>query len=295
MKVFLLSPFLLLAILLEHARLKRIIHATRPELVISDNRYGLWSSKVKSILITHQCRIPFPGYLRVLRYPASRILRLFIERFDLCWVPDYPGKDNLAGDLAHGFPLPSNAVFIGPVSRFSEAGIGNVDNHRSGLLSASAPPDGKLLILLSGPEPQRTVLEKIILEQVHSLTCSVVILQGLPGKQLIKAIGPKHTLVSHLPSAMMRQLLANASYVICRSGYTSLMDLVAMNKKAMIIPTPGQTEQEYLAGYLSLKGVFLTGSQENLDLTDTVTMLEEFRPVFPFPVEDLLREHLESL
>jgi UDP-N-acetylglucosamine:LPS N-acetylglucosamine transferase len=152
-----------------------------------------------------------------------------------------------------------------------------------------------LLILLSGPEPQRTRLEKILLEQVHSLPCSVVILQGLPQKQEIRKIGPLHTMVSHLPSTVMKQLMANASFIICRAGYTSIMDLAVMRKKAMIIPTPGQTEQEYLTDYLSRNRVFLACAQRDLNLPAALAMLEKFNPIFSFPNEELMGEQLEGL
>jgi UDP-N-acetylglucosamine:LPS N-acetylglucosamine transferase len=296
LKIFILSPFLLYEFITERYRLKKIVRKIRPDAVISDNRYGLWSENVKSILITHQCSIKFPGFIKFLEYPAALFIRLLIEGFDICWIPDYSGPQNLSGDLSHRFPLPSNASYIGPISRFSMPAMPAEKAYQASQTDqAEKLSDADLLILLSGPEPQRTRLEKIILKQIPGVPVSTVVLQGLPGKQEMKKIGPKHTLISHMPSALLKQLLQETRYIICRSGYTSIMDLVKMQKKAMIIPTPGQTEQEYLADYLTDKGIFLSCDQQNLDLLTAIQMLEKFEPIFPFPVEDQLTNHLEDL
>jgi UDP:flavonoid glycosyltransferase YjiC (YdhE family) len=295
LKIFILSPFLLYEIIAEHLRLKKIIRTVHPDLVISDNRYGLWSSKVRCILITHQCSVKLPVFIKFLEYPATLALKLFIEKFDRCWIPDYPGTENLSGDLAHRLPRPSNAVFIGPVSRFSEPDIQAVRDSSTKYLFMPELSDAALLILLSGPEPQRTRLEKIILKQAPAVPFTTIILQGLPGREEMKEIGPKHILVPHLPATVLRPLIENASYIICRSGYTSIMDLVAMKKRAMVIPTPGQTEQEYLAAYLTEKGLFLSSNQQNFDLLMAVSSLDKFEPTFTFPAEDHLTNLLMDL
>ena len=156
-------------------------------------------------------------------------------------------------------------------------------------------PDADLLILLSGPEPQRTRLEKIILKQLLSIPVKTIILQGLPGKDETIETGPNHAMVSHLPSRELTGLIQKARFIICRSGYSSIMDLAVMKKKALIIPTPGQTEQEYLADYLSAKGMFLSCSQHDLNLSAALPALEAFEPEFPFPGEETLKQHIENL
>jgi uncharacterized protein (TIGR00661 family) len=267
--------------------LKKIVRKIRPDLVISDNRYGLWSENVKSILITHQCSIKFPGFMKFLEYPAALFIRLLIEGFDDCWIPDYPGPQNLSGDLSHRFPPPSNATYIGPISRFS---IPVIPHEKAEKL-----PHADLLIMLSGPEPQRTRLEKTVLKQVQALSVSTIILQGLPGKNETIEIGPHHTMISHLPSRELKGLIQNARFIICRSGYSSIMDLAGLKKKALIIPTPGQTEQEYLADYLAEKGMFLSCSQHDFDLSAALPELEEFEPEFILPGEDYLKKNIEDL
>jgi predicted glycosyltransferase len=287
LKIFILSPLLLYGFIIERYRLKKIVRNIRPDAVISDNRYGLWSKDVKSILITHQVSIRFPGFMKFLEYPAALFIRLLIEVFDHCWIPDYAGPQNLSGDLSHRFPPPSNATYIGPISRFS---IPAKPNEKAEKL-----PPADLLIMLSGPEPQRTRLEKTVLEQVQALPVSTIILQGLPGKNETIEVGPFQTMISHLPSRELKGLIQNARFIICRSGYSSIMDLAGLKKKALIIPTPGQTEQEYLAYYLSGKGMFLSSRQHNFDLPAALRELEEFEPEFTLPDEDLLKKIIEDL
>jgi hypothetical protein len=203
LKIFILSPFLLYGFIIERFRLKKIVRKIHPDVVISDNRYGLWSENVKSILITHQCSIKFPGFMKFLEYPAALFIRLLIEGFDLCWIPDYPGPQNLSGDLSHRFPPPSNALYIGPVSRFSVPAMPTEKTEKG--------PGADLLIMLSGPEPQRTRLERTVLKQVRALPVNTIILQGLPGKKERKDIGPKLTLISHLPSIELKELIQKES------------------------------------------------------------------------------------
>lgn len=296
LKIFILSPFLLYSFIIERYRLKKIVRKIRPNVIISDNRYGLWSENVKSILITHQCSIKFPGFMKFLEYPAALFIRLLIEGFDHCWIPDYPGPQNLSGDLSHRFPPPSNASYIGPISRFSMPTMPTEMANQTGqTYRAEKLPDADLLILLSGPEPQRTRLEKTVLKQVHTLPFKTIILQGLPGKYETVKIGPYHTMISHLPSRELKGLIQKARFIICRSGYSSIMDLAELKKKALIIPTPGQTEQEYLADYLAEKGMFLSCSQHEIDLPAVLPALEEFEPKFSFPSEDYLKKNIEDL
>jgi uncharacterized protein (TIGR00661 family) len=296
LKVFILSPFLLYEFITERYRLKKIVRKIRPDAVISDNRYGLWSENVKSILITHQCSIKFPGFMKFLEYPAALFIRLLIEGFDICWIPDYSGPQNLSGDLSHRFPPPSNASYIGPISRFSMPAMPTDKAYQTSLTDqAEKLQDADLLILLSGPEPQRTILEKTVLKQVQTLPVKTIILQGLPGKNETIEIGPSHTLISHLPSRELKGLIQKARFIICRSGYSSIMDLAELKKKALIIPTPGQTEQEYLADYLAEKGMFLSCSQHHFDLSAALTELEAFEPEFSFASEDYLKKNIEDI
>ncbi len=285
--ILMLSPFFLLGIFFEHFRIKRIIRQTKPDVLLSDNRYGLWNRRVKSILITHQIHLRLPRIIRFMEYPVHLMIKALITRFDRCWIPDYPGKDNLSGKLSHGYALPRNATFIGAISRFIRP-----DGKPESVPDSSRFKPVRLLILLSGPEPQRSQLEKIVLKQVFSLDRTCVILQGLPGSARRVDLTSTATMYSHLDAKELRNLLNVSEYVICRAGYTGIMDLALLNKKAMIIPTPGQTEQEYLAGYLAGKGLFLICRQNELDLQSALKDLADFEPVFDIPAGDFLGDEI---
>lgn len=301
LKITILSPFLLFEILSEHRRLARMIEKLNFDVVISDNRYGLWNRRVKSILITHQLKIRLPGILRIFEYPASLVIRAFVKKFDQCWIPDYPGSSNLTGDLSHRYKLPQNSVFIGAISRFGEGPSTSVPYEDPDLSSDSTSstdsrgPVLDLLILLSGPEPQRSRLQKILLKQIFSIDWNCVILQGIPGKYQRTDLTSTVSMYNHLPARELQNLLKSARFIICRSGYTGIMDLALLQKKALIIPTPGQTEQIYLSEYLSEKGMFLTSSQDNLNLESAIQDLSDFNPVFDLPSEDLLGNVLPNL
>lgn len=289
LKISFLSPLLFLEVFGEHIRMGRIVSRVRPDVVISDNRYGAWSRKTQNILITHQLSIRFPRFVRILEYPASRVLNLLIRRFDRCWIPDYPGGLNLSGALSHRFKKPRNAVFIGALSRFDRYGP------VPGMLGKKKAATGDsidLVVILSGPEPQRSQFQKIVLKQVLSLKNKCVILQGIPGGSRRTDITSTVTMYSHLSAWELKRLLLRSKYVICRSGYSGIMDLACLRKKALIIPTPGQTEQEYLAEYLSAKGMFLSCNQDRFEIVSALQELDDFEPLFDLPGEDLLGPEL---
>jgi hypothetical protein len=302
LKITLLSPLLLYEIFRERFILAGIVRRSGIDAVISDNRYGLRNRNVLSILITHQLNLHLPRSFKFLEYPLNRFIRILIRKFDVCWVPDFPGSVNLSGDLTHRFPPPKNAHYIGAISRFTRSPEPDILEKQRGttqwIFSSSTASKVDLVILISGPEPQRSRLEKIVLKQSLSLRSSCVILQGIPdtsgvrGKIKRMDLSSKVTLYNHLPRGELRRLLLSARHVICRSGYTGIMDLALMKKKALIIPTPGQTEQEYLAEYLSLKGMFLSCNQEELNLESALKDLSLFEPRFGLPENDLLGKEI---
>lgn len=135
-----------------------------------------------------------------------------------------------------------------------------------------------LLILVSGPEPQRTIFETIFLNELKDTTLSVVLLRGLPGEQKTISIeNKKVTVFNHLSSKELNQLMQEAELVIARSGYSSIMDLVSLHQKAILVPTPGQTEQEYLARILMKKGLFYSARQENFSLKSVLEKVKGFK------------------
>jgi uncharacterized protein (TIGR00661 family) len=237
-------PGLLFSIFKEHLWLKQKQKEYQFDLVISDNRYGMYHSKILSVFITHQL-----GIRSGISKKADKIVnywnRRWIRRFDECWVPDIEGPFSLAGELSHPSIVPENVKYIGPLSRFSPSG------------QASA---GYILVIISGPEPQRSLFEELVLDQLKTLKEKVILIRGLPGDNSLPHYAGNIEIHNHAPTAVFEKLLSNAGMVICRSGYSSIMDLVLTGKKAILIPTPGQTEQEYLADHLRDNEIFFSVS-----------------------------------
>jgi len=245
-------PKLLREIIREHKKVREIIRYKNIDFVISDNRFGCWTKKTKSVYVTHQLMVKMPKGLKVLEYPGFLIHRWFINKYDECWIPDFEGENNLSGDLSHRFKLSQNTSFIGPLSRF-EGFVADLDKEKHVVVS-----------ILSGPEPQRTIFEENISDQLKGKDFSVLIVRGRPGDNEKDSLD-NISFVNHLSTNELGNAIANADLVICRSGYSSIMDLVALNKKAILIPTPGQTEQEYLAEHLKNNGLFEMIKQSELE------------------------------
>lgn len=255
--IFLLlkTPLLFYHIIAEHIKLKQIIRKHDIDLVISDNRFGVWSRKVKSVYVTHLPVIPLPDRLRFLEWIGILFHRFFINRYSFCLIPDLPGKINLSGRLTHGIKLPRNVRFIGILSKFS--GMTPPESNKF-----SSPHN---TVILSGPEPQRGILRRKVTNALKHWDTTTIVLEGKPGPETRSAENGNIISYNHLATAEMRDVLVSSSSIITRSGYTSVMELISLRCSAMLIPTPGQTEQEYLARHLAAKGWFLTIPQRQID------------------------------
>ncbi len=255
-KIIVQIPKILEAIRSEHRWLATQHEQHHFDLVIADNRYGLYHPAIRSVILTHQLQI-LSGkgsladfILRKLHYPL-------LERFDTCWVVDEAGADNLSGKLAHPAVLPNRAQYIGLLSQFMDRPAGTV----------STSGDKEILVLLSGPEPMRGQLEYILLQQAGSQhQYRFVFVAGNPLGRAPAALPEHITYNTHLPAAQLFDALERAALVVCRSGYSTLMDLAVLGKKALLIPTPGQTEQEYLAVHLNQSGYYLVKDQSAVQL-----------------------------
>lgn len=229
-------PNIIKGIIREHFWLRDLLQSEHFDQVISDNRFGMWNKRVHSIYITHQLMVKMPQGLKILEPLVHRIHKAFINRYDECWIPDREEGGGLSGDLVHKYPLPANVKFIGVLSRF--LGMENINPNS----------EFEVVAVISGVEPQRTIFETALIEQYKSRTEKVLIVCGQPqaGKNERKLVNI--SLVTHLPDAEMAAVLLGAKKIICRSGYSSIMDLEALKclHKAELVPTPGQTEQEYL-------------------------------------------------
>lgn len=256
-KMALSTPGFLAGIYREHHWLEKTIRQYGFDAVISDNRFGCWSHLVPSIYITHQVMIKMPKGMEWMEPLFYRAHRLFIEKYSMCWIPDAAGDTNLSGDLSHRFSLPGNTRFIGPLSRFAD--------FRHTPLKQDQKTDIDLLVMLSGPEPQRSILERIITRAIAARPGTrAVVLQGKPGKTSLLEQNNGMTIYSHLPDHEIFQMVRRSGRILCRSGYSTIMDLASMNRPAILVPTPGQTEQIYLGEYLSTKKWFRCVPQATL-------------------------------
>ncbi len=256
------SPCLLFHIIREHFGLNRVVREHKIDVVISDNRFGLWNSGVKSVYMTHQLRIKFPKWTLFAEPLIASIHKWFIKKYDYCLVPDLPGDINITGELSHGSRLSREARFIGLLSRFTEISFSveeSVKRHKD-----------YLLLMLSGPEPQKSVFKNRIIDILKDRDVDLVILGADPGGET--AYTSSFTYYKHLPDVEIRNLIIGSRAVITRSGYTTVMELISLGKTALLVPTPGQTEQEYLAKTLGEKGWFVTVKQNEIDNTINVDL-----------------------
>ena len=241
--MFFNMPNIIKGVVNEHFWLRNLLQKEHFDQVISDNRFGLWSKRIHSVYITHQLMIKMPVNLKFLEPLAHRIHSFFINRYDECWIPDRL-ESGLSADLSHKYPLPKNARFIGTLSRFQS--IEDIE------------PDSsfKVVAIVSGVEPQRTIFEDKLMLQFKNLPEKTLIVKGQPSDSKNEIKIGNVTLVSHLPDTELAGFLLGADRIICRSGYSTIMDLDALKclRKAEFTPTPGQTEQEYLATVIMSSG-----------------------------------------
>jgi UDP-N-acetylglucosamine:LPS N-acetylglucosamine transferase len=196
-----------------------------------------------------------PEKLKYFEWIGLLFHRFFIKRYSFCFIPDLPGELNVSGRLSHTVKLPENTRFIGILSRFT----GYLTSHEN----KTGFPHNTLI--LSGPEPQRSIFRKKIVEVLKQREPSTVVLEGKPGGAAEAKETGNIISYNHLPSNGMLKIILESGSIVTRSGYTSIMELISLNCSALLVPTPGQTEQEYLAAYLSEKGWFTTVSQKNIN------------------------------
>lgn len=293
-------PRILLRIIKEHIRLAQLIKDNDIDIVISDNRYGLWSKEVYSIFITHQPNIIPPSPLEFSAPLLRKVTRFFISKYNECWIPDSESVDNLSGKLSHGYPLPSNVRFIGLLSRFDKVSdilakvtvtaLSSQADRAEKTSTSQEEKTGKafdslsneavtesdtkaeettrtqaaiavgttkrfdIVAIISGPEPHRSMFENKLIHELQEYPVKSLLLRGITGIVQNERTIKNLTIVDHLTANELAAVLMTGPVVICRAGYSTLMDLAFTGNRLICIPTPGQTEQEYLA---------LCGSKKN--------------------------------
>jgi uncharacterized protein (TIGR00661 family) len=239
----------------------------RWEVIISDNRLGFYHPKAYNIYITHQLYVQ-TGLGRVFNTVASKLHQSFIKKFNELWIPDVEGGANLSGSLSHPNLPGIAAQYIGPISRLHP--------------SSSVSCHYDILFLLSGPEPQRSILENIILGKIQPHHRKLLLIRGTKDRYIDLNVPDNVTVIDLANSDELNQYMLQSKYVICRSGYTTLMDLMRLQKKAMLVPTPGQGEQEYLATYATEQNYFPSARQNEFNIDKAIEEIEKFNFSFPF-------------
>ena len=219
---------------LEYTNLQSLIKTRQIDGVISDNRYGLNSKLIPCVIITHQLNPRVPRAFAFLRKIIQHQITAWTSHYDEIWIPDLSGSHSLSADLSIAQSKNSQHKHLGILSRFSSDQI------------VQSKPNGYLAII-SGPEPQRTIFFQELLRIEKSLSLGMTfIIDKLPEEVSSDETRNMRILVQPNDNEFLQEI-SNAQKIVCRSGYSSLMDFIRLKRTALFIPTPGQTEQEYLA------------------------------------------------
>jgi uncharacterized protein (TIGR00661 family) len=267
------APKFLHTIYVENQLLKKIVLEYSIDGVISDNRYGLFHSNIPCVIITHQLFIQTPRHLNFLKPVIEKINFSFINRFSQCWVPDFEDENNISGILSHSVTKLANTKYIGILSR---------------LKKENTTIKYDVLVLLSGPEPQRTVLENILLKQLQPLKKNILLVRGNNSVPELKNIPTHIKVMPLLTSSELNTVINQSAFVVCRSGYSTIMDLVTTAKPALLVPTPGQTEQLYLAELMKDKGWFNAQLQPKINLHEALLNKDQYKPALNQHTTELL-------
>jgi len=259
LSLFFQIPKFLKRIREEHDQIERIVRDEKIDLMISDSRFGCWAEHIPSAFITHQINLQLPWTIRWLSPFVSYFNRQQIKKFKYCWVPDEP-TDRISGKLSEANGL--NVRYMGMLSRFEKDKLVEIKYD--------------LLVLLSGPEPQRTLLEQKLLTKLQGTLLNVLFVRGMPGYSIEMKQTPNMIYKNHLNAKELNQVIQESKIVLSRSGYSTVMDLAKLGKKAIFIPTPGQTEQLYLARQLRKRKIAYCTNVDNLDIAAAIKFSSDY-------------------
>jgi hypothetical protein len=270
------------AIIKEHFAIKRICKEEHIGLIVTDARLGAAQRNTPSVIIAHHLHFDL-GY-KIIEWICDTWMKCFYLTFDQLWIPDLEGPENLSGDLSHLYKS-RKKYFIGILSRFKKLNV---------------PQRYDYAIVLSGPEPQRTILEEIILNQLDALIPGkCILIRGIENGKDIGLYVDRYK--SYLEvrdlvlGAELNEIMCASDCIICRSGYSTLLDLAIIRKPALLIPTPGQPEQEYLSDELERKKLFHSVSQDELNLNRDIMLAKEMKGYSKIIETQSLDERLEIL
>jgi len=257
LKLFLNLPQIIAAVQQEKKLIDKIIFNKNIDGIISDNRFGVYHKSTPSIYITHQINV-LSGITTIL---SSKLHRHIIKKFDECWIPDHIGNNNYSGKLSRTTETNLNLKYIGNLSRFKQ--IKTITKY-------------DYLILLSGPEPQRSLLEQKLFIEFSNTSKKVLFIRGIVKPKQEITVKENITSYNYMTSSELETAISESKLIITRSGYTTIMDLAKMNKTAFFIPTPGQTEQLYLAKRLEKLNYTPFCHQKDFSL-DKLTNIDNYK------------------
>ena len=266
--------------ILEQFKLKQLLRRNDFPIIISDNRYGFRKSNNISIIITHQLRVIPPKPFGFLLKPGEKFIKFLLGKFDEVWIPDFNGNTSIAGMLSEPNGL-KNLRYVGPLSRFSHAFI------------PEPKPEWDVIVIASGPEPQKTEFIQLLINILNRTNLNCLIVKGCPLEQnQWEKIG-NIFLVGSMELEAMAQAISGSTHIISRSGYSTIMDLLHLGKSAILVPTPGQTEQEYLAQRMEVLGWFRVIAQKELDkeLIPALKTVSNLKPPL-YTSNEILRQTL---
>jgi len=285
LKFCLYSPKLIKSMIDEHYRFMKILDKKKFDIIISDNRYGFFYRNIPSFLITHQLRVIAPKRIKLIENSFERFNSYIQKCFKSFMVPDYEAN-GISGDLAHNLNRinKDKLVYFGIMSDFKKL---------------DTQEDVDFLFSISGPEPQRTVLEKLILQSVNEVSGKIILSLGrnLDDDENVKMdLNENIQLYEFLPQEDRELVMNRSKFIISRSGYSTLMDIYALGKKAMFIPTPQQTEQEYLAQLHMERGNFFYVDQNTLNLSRNLEEAKTYNgPDMKYDLEKNTEKFLQAI
>jgi len=283
--IILQIPKIISAIIYEFKWLKKAVAKYQFDLVISDNRFGFFHQKTKSVFITHQLELqtPFSWSTRL----NQIITYALINNYSACWVADMQPPQNLSGVLANPNNKPSIPIWY--MNCLSRLYVDQTKKEEEENLVLN-----EFLGIVSGPEPQRTLLENIFWEQGNEMGAPFIVVAGLPDNIGYHKKSDTGILYPHLNGIALAAAIKQAKFIICRGGYTTLLELIPFKKKLILVPTPGQTEQEYLAKYWQEKKWAISFSQKDFNVQLAIQKAAAFEyqqpPFIAFSATDLLNE-----
>ena len=236
----------------EQKTIRKLLRKTHFDIIVSDNRYGIWNRSCRNILITHQLKPIISGFYSLFTKKVHRYIDAKIANFDHVWIPDYKDR-TLSGALSQSNADSDKFNYIGLLSRFENSPI-----------VANGSEEHSYLIITSGPREHRVKMTDYFIKRNRRKN------------EIIKIIGEAHTtdipehieIINNPGDELFAKLVSSAACIITHSGYSTLMDLIMLGKSAIIIPTHGQSEQKYLAKRLQKHFVYAPNLHQAIHFID---------------------------